>query len=136
MRLARRLLLALWAGMLVSVGALAAPVLFATLADRHLAGTLAGALFRVVTVASAAIAALLAWIGTRRIEGAARLAAALGPARLRSAREWGVRPFIEAARAAGATGGLAFGAWHGLATLLYWTAAAWVGRELVRELAP
>ncbi len=43
---ARTLLVTLWAGSLWTVGYLAAPVLFATLPDRTLAGSIAGSLFR------------------------------------------------------------------------------------------
>jgi hypothetical protein len=42
-----RLLSALWLGSLVGIGGIAAPVLFAQLSDRVLAGNLAGALFTV-----------------------------------------------------------------------------------------
>ena len=43
----RALLVTAWVGSLWTVGYLAAPTLFATLADRALAGTIAGSLFRV-----------------------------------------------------------------------------------------
>ena len=43
---ARTLLVTLWAGSLWTVGYLVAPVLFATLPDRTLAGSIAGSLFR------------------------------------------------------------------------------------------
>lgn len=43
-----RLLLALWVGLMVGVGYIAAPVLFKTLDDRKLAGSLAGEMFYVV----------------------------------------------------------------------------------------
>ncbi len=43
----RALLVTIWVGSLWTVGYLAAPTLFATLADRTLAGTIAGSLFRV-----------------------------------------------------------------------------------------
>jgi hypothetical protein len=110
-RLARRLLLALWAGVLVTLGAIVAPVLFVTLADRQLAGRIAGELFRVATWGSVASAALL-----------------LG------ASEWLVRPLLEAARAAGGAGGAAFAAWHGVSSALYLAATLWLVAELVREL--
>jgi hypothetical protein len=44
---AARLIAALWVGSLWTVGYLVAPTLFATLADRALAGTIAGSMFRV-----------------------------------------------------------------------------------------
>ena len=40
-----RILLTLWVGSLWAIGYIAAPTLFATLEDRALAGTLAGAMF-------------------------------------------------------------------------------------------
>lgn len=43
----RALLVTVWVGSLWTVGYLAAPTLFATLADRTLAGSIAGSLFRV-----------------------------------------------------------------------------------------
>jgi hypothetical protein len=43
----RLLVACLWAGSLWTVGYLVAPTLFATLADRVLAGTIAGSLFRI-----------------------------------------------------------------------------------------
>ena len=44
-----RILLALWVGGLWTVGYLVAPVLFASLDDRSLAGTLAGKLFQIMS---------------------------------------------------------------------------------------
>lgn len=136
MRLARRLLLALWAGLLLVTGAVVAPTLFAVLDDRHLAGFIAGHLFRTATVLSAAIAAALVVLaalepgaGTR-----ARQAAAVGPALLLSVSEWLVRPLLEAARAAHGVDGGAFAAWHAVSSALYWAAAIWVAAALVREL--
>lgn len=59
---ARILVATFWVGSLWTIGYLVAPTLFATLADRMLAGTIAGRLFRVeawVSVCSAALLALL-----------------------------------------------------------------------------
>ena len=55
----RFLLATLWVGVLWAVGFLVAPTLFATLADRALAGAIAGNLFRVVAWLSLAIGAVL-----------------------------------------------------------------------------
>ena len=44
------LTLAIWIGCMIGVGYIAAPVLFATLDDRQLAGMLAGKMFHVVTI--------------------------------------------------------------------------------------
>jgi len=43
-----RLILSLWTGVMVGIGYIAAPVLFKTLDDRKLAGSLAGQMFEVV----------------------------------------------------------------------------------------
>lgn len=55
----RVLVATLWAGSLWTIGYLVAPVLFSTLADRVLAGTIAGQLFRIEAWVSVACAALL-----------------------------------------------------------------------------
>ena len=49
----------LWAGSLWTIGYLVAPALFSTLADRVLAGTIAGELFRIEAWVSVACAAIL-----------------------------------------------------------------------------
>ena len=56
---ARLLVVTLWAGSLWTVGYLVAPTLFGTLADRALAGTIAGSMFRVEAWLSLACAAAL-----------------------------------------------------------------------------
>ena len=134
MKLGLRLLLALWAGLLVAVGAVAAPTLFHELADRHLAGQLAGALFRVVTLLSIGIAAVLAAAARGRPgAGAGPLRLALPPLLLGLA-EWGIRPLLEAARGQAGVAGDAFALWHGVSTLLYVAATAAVVALLVGEL--
>ena len=131
MKLGLRLLLALWAGLLVAVGAVVAPTLFHELADRHLAGQLAGALFRVVTLLSIGIATLLAVAARGRPgPGAGPLRVAL-PALLLALAEWAIRPLLEAARG---QAGDAFALWHGASTLLYVAATAAVVALLVGEL--
>lgn len=55
----RVLVATLWAGSLWTIGYLVAPALFSTLADRVLAGTIAGQLFRIEAWVSVACAALL-----------------------------------------------------------------------------
>jgi hypothetical protein len=40
-------------------------------------------------------------------------------AALLAVNEWALRPVMAAARARGALGGLTFGAWHGVSTVLY-----------------
>jgi hypothetical protein len=135
-RLARRLLLAGWAGLLLTLGAVVAPTLFAVLADRHLAGFIAGNLFRTATVISAAIAAALVALAARSSGAGTRgqQAEALLPALLLSASEWLIRPMLDAARATAGTAGSAFAAWHAVSSALYWAAAVTVVVALVREL--
>jgi len=53
------LLLALWVGAMVGIGYIAAPVLFKALDDRSLAGSLAGQMFHVITIAGLIIGGLL-----------------------------------------------------------------------------
>ena len=134
MRLARRLLLSLWAGMLVAVGGLAAPTVFHELADRHLAGQLAGAMFRVVTFGSLALAALLAIAALSRPGAGAAPLRLAAPALLLALSEWGIRPLIEAARSAAGVASGTFALWHGVSTLLYVGATAAVVALLVAEL--
>jgi hypothetical protein len=101
---------------LVTVCALVAPALFALLPDRHLAGSLAAAFFRVA-----------AWLGI----GAGAIVVALR-ARRSSGVEWGLigvtavaplsselllRPYMEAAQLTGDTG--RFALLHGVAGILF-----------------
>lgn len=65
---ARLLIATLWVGVLWTVGFVVAPTLFATLADRALAGTIAGSLFRVVAWLSLACAVVLFVLLLRRSE--------------------------------------------------------------------
>jgi hypothetical protein len=62
---ARLLIATLWVGALWTVGFIVAPTLFATLADRALAGTIAGSLFRVVAWLSIACAIVLVLLSRR-----------------------------------------------------------------------
>lgn len=65
---ARLLIATLWVGALWTAGFIVAPTLFATLADRALAGTIAGSLFRVVAWLSIACAIALAILLSRSDE--------------------------------------------------------------------
>lgn len=60
LRYLRRLVATAWVGSLWAIGYIAAPTLFMTLADRPLAGTIAGSLFRTEAWLSLACAAVLA----------------------------------------------------------------------------
>lgn len=112
------LLLALWAGSLVTVCTIAAPSLFAVL-ERSLAGRVAGRLFLIETLigiaASALIFALQRFGGFTVPRGAliAIAIAALAPL----ASELVLGPMMQAARAAGDMA--RFGALHGVSALLF-----------------
>jgi hypothetical protein len=131
-KLARDLLLALWAGGLVTVALLVAPVLFQVLSDRHLAGQIAGEYFRIATLASLAFGVAGAALGARL--PAADRGLPLAAAGLLAASEWLVRPALEAARGPAGAVNRAFMAWHALSTLLYALATLCVVWALVRAL--
>jgi hypothetical protein len=136
-RLAPRLILALWSGGLVTIGGVVAPTLFATLDDRALAGHIAGSLFHVATIGSL-ILCLALLLAERRGQVSRptrrQLLGRVAPALLLSLSEWGVRPLLDAARAAGGSASASFAVWHGVSTLLYVAASAWLVAGLVAEL--
>jgi len=126
---ARVVIVTLWAGSLWAVGYLVAPVLFATLADRALAGMIAGSLFSAQAWLTFICGALLllvlqadrAWPQRRTCQKlvlAMLVCSAVG--------FFGLQPFMAALReAAGASGVMEggtrtqFGLLHGLASTLY-----------------
>lgn len=131
--LARRVVVALWAGSLVTVGALVAPTLFRVLPERALAGLVAGELFHLVTLLSIPAAALAFLLHTPGGPGPLQHRAwALVPAVLLLSNEYALRPVMEAARAAGQVTP-AFMAWHGLSAALYAAATLVALLLLVRE---
>lgn len=137
MKLAPRLVLSLWTGALVTIGGVVTPTLFATLDDRHLAGQIAGSLFRVATIGSLLLCLALLWLERRgQVSRPTRrqLLGRVAPAALLALSEWGVRPLLEAARAADGAASARFALWHGVSTLLYVAATAWLVATLVREL--
>ncbi len=121
-RRARLLLVALWAGSLLTVGYLVAPTLFATLPDKALAGSLAGAMLRSQAWLSAALGVLLmallavsqdldaATKRTLRIIVLAMLACVL-------VNYAGLWPLMAEAREAGERG--RFGMLHGVSMVVY-----------------
>ncbi|MEC5163221.1 hypothetical protein ACFDR9_002434 [Janthinobacterium sp. CG_23.3] len=130
----------LWAGSLWTVGYLVAPVLFATLADRALAGTIAGSMFRAGALLSAAFAllmlALLAWSGADLEPKRRRLLFALVLAMLGCVllNYLGIQPLIAGIREAAGPGGLdaspqrkLFGVLHGASMLVYMVQSALAG---------
>jgi hypothetical protein len=113
------MLLALWAGSLVTVCGIAAPSLFAVLPDRHAAGQVAARLFLiemivgVVVSACVLIAHVLGRITLTRTVAILVVIAAIGPV----ASEVLLGPLMESARGAGDMA--RFGALHGVSALLF-----------------
>ncbi len=114
----------LWAGCLWTVGYLVAPTLFAVLDDRGLAGQLAGRMFTGATGVSlliaGALAAFYAWQG-RTARGRLGLVVVAGG--LLALNEWGLRPFMEAARLPDGSPGPDFGMLHGISAVLWLVAS-------------
>jgi hypothetical protein len=90
-----------------------APTLFSQ-SDRHLAGVLAARLFSIETYLGLAAAGLVLTLPDRVKFAPGYLAAAL-----LAINEWLLKPVMNRAHAEGAVLGLGFGAWHGVAALLY-----------------
>jgi hypothetical protein len=126
----RQLLVTIWAGSLWTVGYLVAPVLFASLPDRSLAGSIAGMLFRAqawLSLACGLLLLLLVWLDkslspkrTPIILMIAMLACAL-------IGYFVLQPFMAEVRAAAANNGgvmdeamrSRFGMLHGIASVIY-----------------
>lgn len=116
-------MLSLWVGSLWTVGYLVAPMLFAVLDDRRLAGEIAGHLFYAETWLSLICAALI--LLPEFIGGIRR--AILQPDNILLivcvvflvGAEWGVRPLMDAARTADGSTGPDFAMWHGVAAGMY-----------------
>jgi hypothetical protein len=109
-----RVLLVLWAGSLWAVAIWVAPTLFHAQPDRQLAGMLAGQLFTIeayVGVATAVLALLL--------PGRSKFRWGYVGAGLLAVNQWVLRPPMVKAHLTGIAWGLGFGAWHGIAMLVY-----------------
>lgn len=130
LRLARTLLVTLWAGSLWTVGYLAAPLLFATLPDRMLAGTIAGSLFRAEAWLSLACGILLLAIfrsDTTLQSRAICIRIVIGMLVCVVVGYFGLQPFMAEIRAAAAQAGgvmddamrMRFGVFHGAASVIY-----------------
>lgn len=113
------MLLALWAGSLVTVCAIAAPAAFAVLPERHLAGEVAARLFFIETIIGVIVAAVvLSTHGLGRVilpRSAAVLIAVGAAAPLIS--HLVLSPLMDSARAAGDMS--RFGMLHGVSALLF-----------------
>jgi hypothetical protein len=91
-----------------------APTLFFAQSDRPLAGFLAARLFSIETYLGIAVAALAVLL-----PGRSRLGGVYAGAALLAVNEWVLKRFMETARVHGTGAGLSFGAWHGVAEILY-----------------
>ncbi|MES2743481.1 MAG: DUF4149 domain-containing protein [Pseudomonadota bacterium] len=128
----RALLIALWAGSIWTVGYLVAPTLFATLADRVLAGTIAGGMFRTQAWLSVGCAiALLGLLYWRPAELAPRRRAVLmalagGMFACTLLSHFALQPLMAQLREAAGPGGVMdgaaksrFGLLHGVSSVIY-----------------
>ena len=127
---ARTLLVTLWAGSLWTVGYIAAPLFFATLPDRLLAGTIAGTLFRAEAWLSLVCGALLLVIFKAERDHPARAACMRTTLWMLACvliGYFGLQPFMAEIRAAAAQAGgvmdeamrSRFGLLHGVASIIY-----------------
>jgi hypothetical protein len=120
----------LWAGMIVGVGAVSAPSLFAVL-ERAQAGQGAGQIFSVEAKVSLAMAMVLFVIERRRVRDmaeahgkgtvgmTAHLLLILGALFLTVFGQFALHPMIEAAKQGQPTP-LSFGALHGISAMMFW----------------
>ena len=131
---ARLLIATLWVGSLWTVGYVVAPTLFATLADRSLAGTIAGSLFRIEAWLSL-VCGMALLIAASRISRAAPatidkrstvLQLVLGMLACTLVGYFGLQPFMAAIRETSAVAGgmdadarMHFGALHGAASGIF-----------------
>ena len=109
-----RVAVVLWAGSLWSLAAWVAPTLFHLQSDRHLAGLLAARLFSIESYVGIGVALL-----TVVLPGRSRFRWGYIAVALLLVNEWILKPVMSAAQAHGTALHLSFGAWHGVAALVY-----------------
>jgi len=115
-----RVLLTLWVGSLWVTGFMVAPVLFARLDDRALAGTLAGELFGLAAWLGLACGLALLVVGyVRGVRGGWRSWVTVGMLVLVAVGQFVLAPMIADLRVAGLSGSPRFGQLHGIASLLF-----------------
>lgn len=117
-----RILLTLWVGSLWAIGYIAAPALFASLEDRALAGTLAGAMFEIVAYIGMVCAVLLLLSNQVRNSGRRlnwRALVLLVMLLLVLAGQFVVAPMIAEMRGTGMSASTAFARLHGVAAIAY-----------------
>jgi hypothetical protein len=121
----RVLVAALWAGSLWAIGYLVAPTLFATLADRTLAGTIAGSMFHaeaLLSVGCGAAMLVLLQVSTTDWEARRRKSALLIVVAmlLLVAAHFGMQPMMAELRGvAGEAARSRFGMLHGVSMGMY-----------------
>lgn len=129
-------LAAVWVGVMVGVGGVAAPSVFMVL-ERELAGKAAGRMFTLEAKLTLGLAIVSFMIERRRVRDLAESGQAttvmtgnllliLGALFLAIFGEFVLHPMIEAAKA-GQPVALSFGALHGMSSALYWVRAVMVG---------
>ncbi len=126
---ARVLLVTIWAGSIWSIGYLAAPLLFVTLSDRVLAGTIAGTLFRAEAILSLVCAGallLLLWRDRTLVSRRTALRLVLAMLACVLVGYFGLQPLMAALREAAGPGGVMagstrtqFGILHGVSSFIY-----------------
>jgi hypothetical protein len=115
-----RILLTLWVGGLWVTGFMVAPLLFAVLDDRALAGTLAGELFSIIAGIGIACGGMLLALNAanyRALNWRGLLLA--GMLLLIVVGQFVLTPMIAGLREQGLSGSPRFGQLHGLASVLY-----------------
>ncbi len=129
---ARLLIASLWVGSLWTIGYLVAPTLFATLADRALAGTIAGRLFRIEAwlsvVCAIALMLLIRFSATEeRAQTRKTIWLVIAMLVCTLIGHFGLQPFMAALREAAAGAGgimdgdakMRFGILHGVSSAFY-----------------
>ena len=115
-----RILLTLWVGALWAIGFIAAPILFAVLDDRALAGTLAGEMFRATAYLGLVCGALLLIFHyLARPRPRWRFWVLLLMLVLVALGQFVIAPMIAELRTAGLSDSAQFGRLHGIASTLY-----------------
>lgn len=126
----RIVLVTFWVGSLWTVGYVVAPVLFATLSDRTLAGTLAGAVFRTqawISLACGAMLLALVWTDKENLSRSLLIKLVIGMLACTLIGYFGLQPSMAELRAIAAeSGGIMdeamrsrFGWLHGAASAIY-----------------
>ena len=115
-----RILLTLWVGGLWAIGFIAAPILFAVLEDRTLAGTLAGEMFRALAWLGLVCGSLLLLFHKlSRGRPVWRLWVLAGMLLVILVDRLWLAPLIADLRATGLSGSAEFARLHGVASTLY-----------------